>query len=92
MIFGMNLALFGGVTFAEGRAEQTNFHDMRMVRIGDAPKAIHTVLIPHQGRPPSGIGEPGVPPVAPAIANALFAATGKRERALPLAKAFGYDR
>ena len=92
VIFGLNLALFGGVTFAEGRAEQTNFHDMRLVRIGDAPKAIHTELMPHQGRPPSGIGEPGVPPVAPAIANALFAATGKRERALPLAKAFGYDR
>lgn len=92
VIFGMNLALFGGVTFAEGRAEQTNFHDLRLVRIGDAPRAIHTELVPHGGHPPAGIGEPGVPPVAPAIANALFAATGKRERALPLAKAFGYDR
>lgn len=91
VLFGMSLALFGGVTFKAGRAEQTNFHDLRLVRIGDAPRAIHVDIVTSD-RPPAGVGEPGVPPVAPAMANALFALTGKRARELPLAKDFGYDR
>ncbi|MCA9617765.1 MAG: xanthine dehydrogenase family protein molybdopterin-binding subunit [Myxococcales bacterium] len=91
VIFGLNLALFGGVTFAKGRAQQTNFHDLRLLRMGDAPRAIHVALVDSDA-PPSGVGEPGLPPVAPAIANAYFALTGKRQRELPMARAFGYDR
>lgn len=91
VMFGMSLALFGGVTFERGRAQQTNFHDMPILRIGDAPKAVHVEVVDSDA-PPAGIGEPGLPPVAAAIANAHFALTGKRLRELPMAKAFGYDR
>ena len=90
VIFGANLAIFGGVTFSQGKAEQSNFHDLRLLRLPDAPLKINVELVPHNDNPPAGIGEPGVPPVAPAIANALFALTGKRVRTLPLADAFGY--
>jgi len=57
-----------------------------VMRVGDAPRAIHVEILPSDG-PPGGIGEPGVPPVAPAIANAVFALTGKRHRELPLSRA-----
>jgi isoquinoline 1-oxidoreductase beta subunit len=83
VIFGMSLALHGGVTLKDGAVEQSNFHDLKIVRIGEAPRAIHVELV-DSDRPPGGVGEPGVPPVAPAIANAVFARTGKRLRALPL--------
>jgi isoquinoline 1-oxidoreductase beta subunit len=67
----------GGIT------EQTNFHDYRLVRMPDAPRKVHVDIVENDG-PPCGIGEPGVPPVAPAIANAVFALTGQRIRELPL--------
>jgi isoquinoline 1-oxidoreductase beta subunit len=66
-----------------GAVEQTNFRDYPLARIGEAPRAIHVELI-ESTAPPGGVGEPGVPPVAPAIANAVFALTGKRVRELPL--------
>jgi len=87
VIFGMSHALHGGATMKGGVTRETNFHDYRLVRIGEAPRRIHVDLRESEA-PPGGIGEPGVPPVAPAIANALFALTGKRVRELPL---FGRD-
>ncbi|WNG35623.1 xanthine dehydrogenase family protein molybdopterin-binding subunit [Archangium minus] len=86
VIFGMSLAMYGGVTMKGGAVEQSNFRDLRLVRIGEAPRKIHVEIISSDG-PPGGIGEPGVPPVAPAIANALFALTGTRVRELPLSRA-----
>jgi isoquinoline 1-oxidoreductase beta subunit len=86
VIFGMTLALFGGITMKEGAIEQSNFQGgARLVRIGDAPRRVHIELVSSEA-PPGGVGEPGVPPVAPAIANALFALTGKRVRELPLSR------
>ncbi|MCA9594973.1 MAG: xanthine dehydrogenase family protein molybdopterin-binding subunit [Myxococcales bacterium] len=85
VIFGLNLALFGGVTFEKGRAQQTNFHDLRLLRIADAPRKIHVEIV-KSDQLPGGIGEPGVPPVAPALANAWFALSGKRARSLPFGK------
>jgi isoquinoline 1-oxidoreductase beta subunit len=86
VIFGMSLALHGEVTMRDGAVEQTNFRDYRLVRMAEAPRKIHVEIVASEG-PPGGIGEPGVPPVAPALANAVFALTGKRVRELPLAKA-----
>jgi len=88
VVFGLNLALFGGVTFAGGRVQQANFHDLRLLRVHEAPRKIHVDLVPSNA-PPAGIGEPGVPPVAPALANAYYALRGERLRELPLGKAFG---
>lgn len=83
VIFGMSIALHGGVTMKHGAVEQSNFQDYRIVRIGQAPRRIHIDLV-DSAAPPGGVGEPGVPPVAPAIANAVFALTGRRIRALPI--------
>ena len=83
MIFGMSAALHGSITAKGGAIEQTNFRDYPIVRIGEAPRKIHVEILnghAHAG----GVGEPGVPPVAPAIANAFFALTGERIRSLPL--------
>jgi isoquinoline 1-oxidoreductase beta subunit len=66
---------------------QSNFHDYRIVRIGEAPRAIHVDITPSDVLS-GGAGEPGVPPVAPAIANAVFALTGQRVRDLPLRRFF----
>jgi isoquinoline 1-oxidoreductase beta subunit len=82
VIFGLSLARDSEITAAAGRIVQGNFNDYRVLRIGQTPDTrIH--LVPSEA-PPSGVGEPGVPPIAPAVANALFAATGKRFRELPL--------
>ncbi|MFP2929212.1 molybdopterin cofactor-binding domain-containing protein [Pyxidicoccus sp. 3LG] len=87
IIFGMSLALHGEISMKNGAVEQSNFRDFKLVRIGEAPRKIHVDIIPSEGAP-GGIGEPGVPPVAPAIVNAVFALTGTRVRELPLAKTF----
>ncbi|HEX8697821.1 MAG TPA: molybdopterin cofactor-binding domain-containing protein [Myxococcaceae bacterium] len=84
VIFGMSLA-FHGVTMKGGAVQQSNFRDIRLVRIGETPRKIHVDIIQSDG-PPGGVGEPGVPPVAPAIANAIFALTGARVRELPLTR------
>jgi isoquinoline 1-oxidoreductase beta subunit len=81
--FGMGAALHGAITAKQGAIEQTNFRDYPIVRMGAEPLKIHVEILSGH-RVPGGVGEPGVPPVAPAIANALFALTGKRTRALPL--------
>jgi isoquinoline 1-oxidoreductase beta subunit len=80
--FGLSAALHGAITLKDGRVEQSNFHQYRQLRIGEMPEvAVH--IVP-SAEPPTGVGEPGVPPIAPAVANALFAATGRRLRNLPL--------
>lgn len=82
VIFGMTTALYGEITAKGGEIEQHSFRDHRIVRMPEAP-VIHVDIV-QSTEPPAGVGEPGVPPVAPAIANAFFALTGKRARSLPL--------
>ncbi len=86
VIFGVSIALHGAITFRNGAVEQSNFRDYQVARIGEAPREIHVEIIASDG-PSGGVGEPGVPPVAPAILNAVFALTGKRIRDLPLDRA-----
>ncbi|AUC85058.1 twin-arginine translocation pathway signal protein [Polaribacter sp. ALD11] len=82
-IFGMSLALYGKISTKNGAVEQHNFFDYQMARMKDAPK-IHIHIVDAMKEPPTGVGEPGVPVMAPAICNALFNATGERVRSLPL--------
>ena len=86
VVFGLSLALYGNIAMANGAVVQSNFHDYPLLRMADAP-ATQVELVPAQGRLPAGVGEPGVPPVAPALVNALFAATGERYRRLPIVAA-----
>ena len=83
VIYGLTAALYGEITIEDGRVVQSNFHDYEMVRMDEAPD-IHVTLI-NSGARLGGGGEPGTPPIAPALANAIFAATGQRMRTLPLA-------
>jgi isoquinoline 1-oxidoreductase beta subunit len=83
VIFGLTAALYGKITIKDGAAVQGNFDTYRMVRLADAPR-IDVHLVPSGGDIWGGAGEPGVPPVAAAVANAVFAATGKRIRTLPI--------
>lgn len=87
VVFGMSLALHGAITMKGGATTQTNFRDYKLVRMAEAPRRVHVEIIPSDAAS-GGVGEPGVPPVAPAIANAVFALTGKRVRELPLARTF----
>jgi isoquinoline 1-oxidoreductase subunit beta len=80
--FALTPVLSGEITFQEGAVKQSNFHDYRVLRIDQAPD-IEVHIVPST-LPPEGMGEPGVPPLAPAVANAVFAATGKRIRRLPI--------
>jgi isoquinoline 1-oxidoreductase beta subunit len=82
IIFGLTAALKTEITLKDGRVEQTNFNDYPMVRIFETPEI--EVHIVSSTANPTGVGEPGVPPAAPALANAIFAATGKRIRRLPI--------
>ncbi|MDL2356151.1 MAG: molybdopterin-dependent oxidoreductase [Pseudomonadota bacterium] len=82
VLFGLSAALAGEITIKDGRVEQSNFHDYPVLRMGQAP-AVETIIIA-SAEPPEGVGEPGTPPIAPAVANALFALTGQRLRSLPL--------
>jgi len=84
-VFAMSSAMHGELTWQHGAPTQTNFHDYRLVRMPEAPRRIHVDIVPSD-LPPGGVGEPGVPPVAPAIANAIFAATGRRLRRFPFAR------
>ncbi len=86
-IMGLSLAKYGEISFKDGRVQQKNFDDYHVVRIDDAPVITNVHIVPPDpGAPPSGVGEPGVPPFAPALMNAIFAATGKRIRTLPIGK------
>ncbi len=82
VIFGLSAALHGEITIEGGKIKQTNFHDYQVLRADRAPQ-VDTIILP-SAAPPEGIGEPGVPPIAPAVADAVFALTGKRLRSLPL--------
>jgi isoquinoline 1-oxidoreductase beta subunit len=86
VIYGLTAALYGEITIRDGRVEQGNFNDYEMVRMAEAPR-IETHLALSGGKKWGGIGEPGTPPIAPAVANAIFAATGKRIRSLPIKNA-----
>lgn len=84
-IMGLSLAKHGAITFKNGRVEQKNFDDYPVVRIDESPVKTNVYIVPPAAdTPPSGGGEPGLPPFAPALINAIFAATGKRIRALPI--------
>lgn len=86
-IMGLSLALSSEITFDKGRVQQSNFHDYEVLRHHASPRVIRTHLVnDNHDLPPGGVGEPPVPPVAPALCNAIFAATGKRVRSLPVRK------
>ena len=85
-IFGMSIALHGEITAEDGGVVQGNFDTYPMTRMNEAPADIHCHIM-ESDAPPGGVGEPGVPPIAPAIVNAYCAATGNRIRELPLRKA-----
>jgi isoquinoline 1-oxidoreductase beta subunit len=82
IVYGLSAALHSAITLKDGRVEQSNFHDYRILRAGEMPK-VEVHIVPSSEKP-SGVGEPGTPPIAPAVANALFALTGKRVRSLPI--------
>ena len=82
VVYGLSAALFGDISFEQGRVQQGNFHDYKVLRIDQAPEVI-THTVPSDAHP-EGMGEPGTPPIAPAVANALFALNGQRLRSLPL--------
>jgi isoquinoline 1-oxidoreductase beta subunit len=82
-VFGTSIALMGEITAAGGRIQQSNFDGYRVARMNEAPFETHVHIVSSDA-PPAGVGEPGVPPMAPAICNAIFAATGKRIRELPI--------
>jgi isoquinoline 1-oxidoreductase beta subunit len=86
-IMGLSLAKYGEITFKNGRVQQSNFDGFQVVRIDEAPLVTNVHIVPADPEtPPSGAGEPGLPPFAPALMNAIFAATGKRIRSLPIGK------
>ena len=82
-VYGLSGALKSAISFKEGKVVESNFHDYQLARMTDAPGEIHVHLIPSAEKP-TGVGEPPVPPIAPALCNAIFAATGKRVRELPI--------
>ncbi len=82
-VFGTSIALMSGITAKNGEIEQSNFHDYQVARMNEAPLIVNVHVIKSTA-PPAGVGEPGVPPVMPAITNAIAAATGKRIRELPI--------
>lgn len=84
IIFGLSLALMGEITYKEGQVQQSNFHDYPLLRLPQTPDM--DIIIIESDAPPAGVGEPGVPPVAPSLTNAIFAATGQRIRDLPVNK------
>jgi isoquinoline 1-oxidoreductase subunit beta len=81
-IYALTAVLYGEITVDRGRVQQSNFHDYQMLRINEAP-VVETHIL-DSGQPPGGLGEPGVPTVAPSICNAIYALTGKRIRRLPI--------
>ena len=81
IIFGLTAALYGEINIKDGAVTQSNFHDYQMLRMNETPEIeVHIVA---SDEAPTGVGEPGLPPLAPAIAGALYKATGKRFRKMP---------
>ncbi|MEL6737776.1 MAG: molybdopterin cofactor-binding domain-containing protein [Pseudomonadota bacterium] len=87
IVFGLTAAMYGELDLVDGAIKQSNFHDYKMLRMDETP-AITVEIINSGTVPIGGAGEPGLPPAAPALTNAIFAATGKRLRELPIAKQF----
>ena len=85
VIMGLGLTKYGEITFKDGKVVQNNFNDHAMLRHNEAPRDIRVHFAPADySVAPGGVGEPGLPPIAPALCNAIFAATGKRIRRLPI--------
>jgi len=82
--FGLGAVLYGAITLEDGAVQQSNFDGYRVLRIDEMPAV--EVHIVESTEPPTGVGEPGVPPIGPAVANAVFAATGRRIRTLPFSR------
>ncbi len=82
-IYGLSNALYGSITAKNGAIVEDNFPSWRLMKMGEAPRAFEVEIMP-SNKPPAGVGEPGTPPAAPALANAIFAATGTRIRTLPM--------
>jgi isoquinoline 1-oxidoreductase beta subunit len=82
VVFALTAVLYGRVDIVRGVVQQRNFADYPMVKLAGAP-SVQTWIVASE-RPPAGVGEPGVPPLAPAVANAVFALSGRRLRSLPL--------
>ena len=82
IVFGLSAALKQRISYADGHVEQTNFHNYGMLRMNEMP-TIEVVILPSTAEP-TGVGEPGVPPIAPAVANALATASSRRIRNLPI--------
>ena len=82
IVYGLTAALYGEINIEGGRVVQSNFHDYRMLRMDEAPE-VEVLLVPN-GDAPGGVGEPGTPPIVPAVTNAIFALTGERIRTLPI--------
>jgi isoquinoline 1-oxidoreductase beta subunit len=84
-VMGLSLAKYGEISFKNGRVQQNNFDGFQVIRIDESPPITHVWIVPNGiDVPSSGVGEPGLPPFAPALCNAIFAATGKRIRRLPI--------
>jgi isoquinoline 1-oxidoreductase beta subunit len=84
-VMAVGLARTGEITAANGRVRQTNFHEFQVARMNDAPVQVDVTMVQSDALP-TGVGEPGVPPVLAALGNAIFAATGRRVRELPLSR------
>jgi isoquinoline 1-oxidoreductase beta subunit len=84
IVYGLTAALWGEITIDKGRVQQQNFPDYPMLRMADMP-VVEVYIVPSSDSQ-GGVGEPGTPPIAPAVCNAIFAATGKRLRKLPIGK------
>ena len=82
VVYGLTAALYGGLNLERGAIKESNFHDYPMLRMNESPEI--EVIIIDSGTEPTGVGEPGLPPIAPAVANAVYKATGQRLRSLPL--------
>ena len=82
IVYGLSAVLYGQINIEGGRVVQGNFHDYRAVRMNEAPEVV--VVLAPSGDAPGGVGEPGLPPIAPAETNAIFALTGERIRTLPI--------
>jgi isoquinoline 1-oxidoreductase beta subunit len=82
IVYGLSAALYGRISHKDGRVEQSNFHDYPVLRMNEMPQ-VEVLILPSK-EAPGGIGEPGTPPIAPAVCNAIFAATGQRLRSLPI--------
>ena len=84
-VFGTSIARTGEITATNGVIDQSNFNDYQLARMNDAPVQVDVHIV-ESTAPPAGVGEPGVPPFVPALCNAIYAATGKRIRELPLTR------